>query len=182
MKKLFYILGVAAMVTLFSCNKSDDEKSWDTYREWRNANKTWFAEQESLLDEHGKPFYEKVSGAWSPNEYVLMHWFNDREETAGNLVPLYTSTVGTIYIGRLYNDVAIDSSYLQNDAMLIAQVSGLIEGWQIALQKMHVGDSVQIAIPYQLAYNTRTDLGFPPYSALRFNMRLADITNYETKP
>ena len=175
------MLGVAAMVTLFSCNSSSED-SWDTYAQWREANKTWFAEQENLLDEDGNPFYEKVSGPWSPDEYVLMHWFNDREETAGNLQPLYTSVVGTRYIGRLYNDVAVDSSYLLNNAMLVAQVGGLIDGWQIALQNMHAGDSVQVVIPYKLAYDTRTDLAFPPYSALRFNMSIVDVVHYETKP
>jgi len=175
------MLGAVAMTMFVACS-SDDDSSWDTYRQWREANKSWFAEQETLKGEDGKPFYEKLSPAWSPNEYVLVHWYNDRSETSGNLVPLYNSTVATCYIGRLYNDEPFDSSYKQNNALLVAQVSGLIEGWQTVLTNMHVGDSVKVVIPYSLAYGTRSDLGFPPYSVLAFNMSLKDIPHYETRP
>lgn len=182
MKKLFYIAGLMAAVSLASCNKDDDDNTWETYREWRETNRNWFAGQESVLDKEGNLFYEKVAPVWSPDEYILMHWFNDRSETAGNLVPLLTSTVSTCYIGRLYNDVPVDSSYKQVDALFNSQVSKLIEGWQIALMSMHVGDSVQIVIPYSLGYGSTLTGSIPPYSALRFNMSLKDIPAYEVRP
>lgn len=182
MKKLFYIVGIIAVASLMSCKKDDDENTWETYREWREANRTWFAQQETKLDKDGRLFYEKVAPVWSPDEYILMHWFNDRSETAGNLVPLLTSTVSTCYIGHLYNDVPVDSSYKQVDALFNARVSGLVEGWQIALMSMHVGDTVQIVIPYSLGYGSSATGSIPPYSALRFNISLKDIPAYEVRP
>ena len=47
---------------------------------------------------------------------------------------------------------------------------------------MHVGDTVQIIIPYDLAYGQSGSGSIPPYSALRFNMRLMDVPGYEARP
>lgn len=173
------MLGLIAVVAMASC--SDNDNSWETYYEWRQENKTWFAEQENKLNADGSAYYERVAGVWSPKEYVLVHWFNNREETKGNLTPKLTSQVTTRYIGRMYNDVAFDSSYNNVDALSTFKVSGVIEGWQIALQNMHVGDSVELVIPYSLAYGSSSTGSIYPYSALRFNMSLVDIPNYETR-
>lgn len=183
MKKLFYILGLAVAAMVTACGNDDDnENVWEAYAEWRETNKTWYAQQADKLDENGDLFYEELSPAWNSGQKILIHWFNDRSETAGNLVPLLRSTVSTIYIGRLYNNEAVDSSYLQPDALFTSRVSALVEGWQIALQNMHVGDSVEIVFPYQLGYGSSSTGNIPPYSALRFNMRLKDIKAYETLP
>ena len=184
MKKFSVIVGVFAGLVLASCSKNDDDENvWEAYADWRDTNKAWVVEQETLMDEDGvTPYYQKVTPVWNPNAYVLMHWFNDRSETAGNLVPLLTSTVSTCYIGHLYNDVPVDSSYKQVDALFNARVSGLVEGWQIALMSMHVGDTVQIVIPYSLGYGSSATGSIPPYSALRFNMSLKDIPAYEVRP
>lgn len=185
MKKLFYIFSflVSVSLVLTACSSDDDDdNTWEDYREWREANKTWFAEQSDKLDENGEPFYEKVAPDWAGGEYILMHWFNDRTETAGNLVPLLTSSVSTRYIGRLYDNTPVDSSYNRTDAIYTARVSNLIEGWQMALMNMHVGDTVQVVIPYDLGYGSSQSGSVYPYSALRFNMRLVDIPYYEARP
>ncbi|MDE6248106.1 MAG: FKBP-type peptidyl-prolyl cis-trans isomerase, partial [Paramuribaculum sp.] len=85
-------------------------------------------------------------------------------------------------IGHLCNDLAFDSSYLLVDSVAHFQVNGVIEGWQIALNDMHVGDSAEVIIPFLQAYGSEGSGTIPPYSYLRFNMRLDDITNYETRP
>ena len=110
-----------------------------------------------------------------------MHWFNDRNSTAGNLKPYYTSTVAVKYIGRLYNNEAFDSSYLAPDSLFKTKVNSVIPGWTIALQEMHVGDSVEVIIPYQSAYGTSGTGKILPFSNLKFNIKLVDITNWETK-
>ena len=48
---------------------------------------------------------------------------------------------------------------------------------------MHVGDSVEIILPYNQAYGSSTpnDL-IPPYSTLQFTMRLHDIPTLEVRP
>lgn len=175
------LLAVAA--ALASCSDDDDYANvWEEYSDWRESNVAWVAEQEALLDENGMPFYQRVTPAWSPGEYVLMHWFNDRSETQDKLVPLLTSTVTTRY--RLYSieDEELDSSVDNDGGVFTTQVGSVISGWQIALLNMHVGDTVQIVVPYQSGYGSASSGAILPYSALRFNIRLADIPNYVTKP
>lgn len=183
MKKLIYLIGVIlAAGVVASCGSDDDENTWETYAEWREENKTWYAAQADKLDEDGNPFYEKVVPAWAPDKSILVHWFNDRAETRNNLVPLYKSTIEACYIGYLCNGTPVDSSYTNPDGVFTSRVSGLVEGWQIALMNMHVGDSVQIVMPYSLGYGSTATGEILPYSALRFNFRLTDIPFYETRP
>ena len=55
----------------------------------------------------------------------------------------------------------------------------MIAGWKLAVQNMHVGDSVEVLIPYAQAYGTKSNGVIKPYTALRFNLRLVDIPYYE---
>lgn len=183
MKKLFFMAAAAAALALGSCNDPEQTTIWTKYAEWREINNTFIVEQEARLDENGDPFYTRVYAPWTPNEYILMHWFNDRSETAGNLQPLFTSVVTASYNGRLYNDVMFDSSYTATDGQANFAVNSVIGGWQIALTSMHVGDTVQIVVPYQSAYgSSTTNASIPPYSTLQFNLKLRDIPCYEIKP
>lgn len=165
------------------CSDDDDNAStWETYREWRETNQTWLAQQEALKDADGTPFYQKVEAQWHPGAYILLHQFNDPAETAGNLVPMSTSWVSSYYDLYLYNDELVDASANIDGGVFTSQVKSLIQGWQIALANMHVGDTVQIVVPYQWAYKDAYQGDIPPYSALRFNMRLKDIPAYEVRP
>lgn len=179
----------AAGMGLTSCLGNGVE---DQYKEWNDANQKWFNEQLVLVGEDGKPFYEVVTPTWDPSAKVLIHWFNDRELTKDNLSPLYTSSVDVKYIGRLYNGVPFDSSYLSTsprDSITRFSIgqsgssNGVIEGWAIALQNMHVGDSCRVVINYQQAYGSYhvNDL-LKPFSVLQFDMKLDDIHTYEAKP
>ncbi|MDE7125880.1 MAG: FKBP-type peptidyl-prolyl cis-trans isomerase [Muribaculaceae bacterium] len=47
---------------------------------------------------------------------------------------------------------------------------------------MRVGDTAEVLIPYSMAYGMSGSGSIPPYSNLRFNVRLVDIVNYETRP
>ncbi|MFG6382577.1 MAG: FKBP-type peptidyl-prolyl cis-trans isomerase [Muribaculum sp.] len=165
---------VIAIVTLMSCK---DDNNLDDYKEWRSLNNNWLSE----LELSSGSYYRKVIPSYDKGQYVLMHWFNDRNTTAGNLQPYYTSTVAVKYIGRLYNDEAFDSSYLATDSLFVTKVNAVIPGWTIALQEMHVGDSVEVVIPYQSAYGTTGSGKILPFSNLKFNIKLVDIPNWETK-
>jgi FKBP-type peptidyl-prolyl cis-trans isomerase FklB len=177
------IAGIALASSALTSCLGDDENTWDTYREWREANNTWLEEQIALTEDGStEPYYHRVVPAYNLGSYVYMHWYNDRQATAGNLVPFSTSTVSVKYIGRLYDDTAFDSSYLQTDSVLSVTVnSDIIDGWQIALQEMHVGDSCEVIIPYQFAYGSSGYNTISPYSNLKFNMKLVDLTAYEIK-
>ena len=184
MKKFSVIVGVFAGLVLASCSKNDDDENvWEAYADWRDTNKAWVVEQETLMDEDGvTPYYQKVTPVWNPNAHVLMHWFNDRSETQDNLVPMLTSTVATKYQLFSMDDDKLDSSEGLDDGLFFTKVSSVIDGWQIALMNMHVGDTVQIVIPYQSAYGGISQGRIQPYSALRFNVRLSDIPAYEVQP
>lgn len=185
MKKIPFIalLGIVITWAFTACN-DDNESNWEEYREWREANNSWLDEMKSLIDpETGELFYQTVTPVYDNTSWVLMHWYNDRSATADNLVPLYTSTVDVKYIGRTYDDEAFDSSYLNTtygDSIYRTSLGNVINGWGIALQQMHVGDSVDVIIPYALAYGTSGSSSINPYSNLKFSIKLVDIPYYQT--
>lgn len=176
------ILGVF-LASVVSCGSGDDDSNtWEDYKEWREDNEAWLNEQAARTNEDGTPYYERVVPTWNQSAYVLMHWFNDRSLTAGNLKPYSTSTVDVKYYGRLYNDVAFDSSYAQTaygDSVYRTQLTKVITGWMIAVTQMHVGDSVEVLIPYQQGYNASSTSVIKPYSTLRFGIKLVDIPYLE---
>lgn len=181
MKKLLLIIGLlgAASIAFSSCIKDDVE---DTYKDWREANNTWFNQQMANTS-----YYSTVIAPWDPNGKILVHWYNDTMLTRDNLKPLYSSTVDIKYRGMLYDATPFDSSYLSTspkDSVVRLQVgnSGLIEGWSLGLMQMHVGDSCRIVIPYSMGYGTYSQGTIKPYSTLIFDIKLQDIYAYEVKP
>jgi FKBP-type peptidyl-prolyl cis-trans isomerase len=50
------------------------------------------------------------------------------------------------------------------------------------MENMRCGDSVEVIIPYGLAYGSTGSTSIYPYSNLKFNIRLVDIPLYELKP
>lgn len=176
---------VSLVFTGFFAACGDDEDNWDDYREWIIGNNTWLGEKNAETNEEtGEPVYTKVIPSYNPAAYVLMRWFNDQSKTAGNLKPLFTSTVDVKYIGHLYDGTPFDSSYLltaNGDSIFRTQLSGVIEGWQIALQMMHVGDSCEVIVPFAQGYGAAGSGIILPYSNLRFNISLKDIYKYEIR-
>jgi len=159
-----------------SCIGDDDESTWTQYAEWREANEKWLSEKEAT------GLYERVIPAWDKSQYVLLRYFNDRNLTAGNLSPMLTSTVSVKYYGQLYDGTPFDSSYQQTDSLYTTRPGNVISGWAIALERMHVGDSVEVLVPYASAYGESSTDVIKPYSALRFGIKLVDIPGWEQKP
>lgn len=189
MKKLLLsLLLIPAFCMFFACD-SKEKDVWDSYADWREENEAWIAEMARMETPEGKAYYQRIVPTWNPGVYILMHWFNDRALTEDNLVPLETSTVLVKYSGKLYNtSEPFDSSYsnrstIYGDSVFLTSVESVVTGWQIALQTMHVGDSVEIIVPYNVGYGANTSIdAIPPYSALKFNIKLVDIPYYEVKP
>ena len=55
------------------------------------------------------------------------------------------------------------------------RLSDVIEGWQVALQKMHVGDKWIIYIPYTMGYGNKSVDSIPAYSTLVFEVELLGV-------
>ncbi len=154
---------------------------WETYKEWRELNDDWYNEQLLLTNTDGSKYYTLLQPSWYPQSGVLIHYFNDPALTAGNLQPLLTSTVSVKYHGRLYNDECFDSTSTGSDSVRTFQLTSVIAGWQIALTQMHVGDSVEIVVPYAQGYGYSGSGSIAPFSALKFNIGLKAVPAYEIR-
>lgn len=90
-------------------------------------------------------------------------------------VPTKDDKVTVHYRGFFINGDEFDSSYKRNQPATFP-VTGVIPGWTEALQLMHVGEKVELFIPYNLAYGIQ---GKPPtiqpYQTLLFEVELIDI-------
>lgn len=182
MKKLPLILPAVVALTAFVGGSCSSDNNYDIYEDWLKANNEWYLEQTNRKDASGQPYYTLLQPDWYKSSGVLIRYLSDRTQTEGNLSPLETSYCKVKYIGRLYNDVAFDSSYTATDSARVFQPAGTIDGWQIALNAMHVGDSVEVVIPYMQGYGSTGNNSILPYSALKFNIKLLDIVDYEIRP
>lgn len=78
------------------------------------------------------------------------------------------------YSGNLIDGTQFDSN--ENDAMPYPfRVRELIEGWQIALTHMKVGDKWELTIPAELGYGSARVEGIPAHSTLIFTLELLQI-------
>ncbi len=180
---LFLILLIAVPVLLPGCS-DDDNASLESYREWIKENSDWIKTLEYKRDEAGDPLYEKVIPDYNNGTYILMRWLTDREATRDNLTPYWTSTVDVKYYGELCDGTPFDSSYLSvspADSIFRTRLNTVIQGWSIALQQMHVGDSCEVIIPFDAAYGISGSGSIPPYSNLKFGIKLVDIPYYEIR-
>ena len=84
------------------------------------------------------------------------------------------SIVTVHYKGSLIDGQVFDNSYERTcpDAL---RLSDVIEGWQVALQKMHVGDKWIIYIPYAMGYGIKSFDSIPAYSTLIFEVELLGV-------
>jgi len=95
-----------------------------------------------------------------------------------NGIELDTPNIGSIvnvhYTGRLLNGKVFDST--EGDPYpALFRVGELIEGWQIALQAMHEGETCRIWIPAALAYGGSKLPDIPAWSTLDFDLTLVKI-------
>ena len=83
-------------------------------------------------------------------------------------------TVSVHYEGKLLNGKVFDSSYDRNEPAVFP-VTGVIKGWQEALQLMPVGSKWTVYIPSEIAYGKRAQGKITPNSTLIFEMELVSI-------
>ena len=96
------------------------------------------------------------------------------EQGNGGKSPDINSVVTVHYRGLLVGGRLFDSSYRQGYPLAI-RLKDVIEGWQIALTHMHVGDKWSVVIPSELGYGRRTAGDIPGNSTLIFDIELLGI-------
>lgn len=165
-------------LSLTNCFKDDDPLA-EQYAEWKAQNERYIAEAEVMTDADGALFYERIQPSWAPSAYTLIHWFNDRRLTENNLSPMDNSTVEITYLLRNVDGDTISSSFASTDSVYRSKPQDNIIGIWYPLTQMHVGDSVQLVIPYQAGYGERLYGGIPPYSTLVYNIKMKAVTAYE---
>ena len=96
------------------------------------------------------------------------------EQGNGSISPTVRSIVSVHYRGTLIDGKEFDNSYKRTypEAFRLCDV---IDGWQLALQQMHVGDKWIIYIPYELGYGSKACAGIPAFSTLIFEVELLGI-------
>lgn len=184
MKKLLLLPLALLGAATVACN-DDIKTTWEEYADWREANEQWLSEQKLRKNEDGSSYFKTIVPDWNPGATVLIHYFNDRAETEGNLSPLYTSTIDTRYELHLYNGTAVDSSTNSTTpapGVFRTKLNATVQGWAMALSDMRCGDTAEVILPYGVAYGAQNLGAIPPYSNLRFNIRLVDIPYYESQP
>ncbi len=89
--------------------------------------------------------------------------------------PKETDTVKVHYKGTLIDGTVFDSSYDRGEPAVFP-VNGVIPGWVEALQLMHVGDKLELAIPSDLAYGPAgSGQAIGPDATLVFEVELLGI-------
>lgn len=89
--------------------------------------------------------------------------------------PAPTDTVRVHYTGRLTNGNVFDSS-VQRGEPAEFPVNGVIQGWQLALQKMKTGSKWMLFIPPEMAYGERgSQPKIGPNEVLIFEVELLEI-------
>ena len=97
-------------------------------------------------------------------------------------IPTAENKVKVHYKGTLIDGKTFDSSYDRGKPAEFP-VTGVIKGWQEALQLMPVGSKWKVYIPSDIAYGQRGNQrgGIAPNSTLIFEMELLEIVKEEEK-
>ncbi len=85
--------------------------------------------------------------------------------------PTLTSTVSTVYTGKLLNGTQFDAS--ANPVSFI--LSGVIQGWQIGIPLIKKGGRIKLVIPSSLAYGCTGSGSIPSNAPLYFEVSLSDV-------
>jgi len=129
-------------------------------------NPAWHAQQQiyllGLTAEDGWHFEEGG---------VRWRWITYR---ASEKKPTVADVVTVHYEGKLLDGTVFDSSYARG-APATFPLGRLVPGWQIAIPKMGVGETIEIAIPSDLAYGPVGRGPIPPNATLVFKVELIAI-------
>ena len=93
----------------------------------------------------------------------------------GERMPLLSSVISVHYRGTFIDGREFDTTY-GNSYPETFHLREVIEGWQIALPHMVIGDKWKVYVPSDLAYGDRTVDNIPGGSTLIFEIELLAIS------
>lgn len=128
-------------------------------REYIEANKRWLeekAKEEGVKALPGGVYYKVL-----------------KEGDAASATPTVRSIVTAHYTGWTINGKKFDSS--RGGTPLAIRLCDLIDGWIIAMQRMHIGDHWEIYVPAEKGYGKFSQPGIPGGSTLIFEIELLGI-------
>ena len=119
-------------------------------------------------------FLKELSTQEGINSLPCGIYYKVLETGEGKVSPTVRSIVSVHYRGTLIDGKEFDNSYKRNcpEAFRLCDV---IDGWQIALQQMHVGDKWTIYIPSEMGYGSKASGPIPANSTLIFEVELLGI-------
>ena len=119
-------------------------------------------------------FLKELSTQEGINSLPCGIYYKVLETREGKVSPTVRSIVSVHYRGTLIDGKEFDNSYKRNcpEAFRLCDV---IDGWQIALQQMHVGDKWMIYIPSEMGYGSKASGPIPANSTLIFEVELLGI-------
>lgn len=88
--------------------------------------------------------------------------------------PKVSDRIAVHYEGRLIDGTVFDSSYARGEPATIP-LGRLVKGWQVAIPNMGVGETIEIAIPADMAYGPTGRGPIPPNATLVFKVELIAI-------
>ena len=191
-KNILWVIGLlfAVSFSIASCDETDG--AVDPYFNWEERNQLYIdsiaqvakANPDKWKVIHTYKFVPPLNDLHPDvNDYIYCRVI---ENGIGTMKPLFTDSVATHYRGQLIplydgQKVVFDQSFQgelnQEVAVPVTfSVSGVVEGWQTALQEMVEGDRWEVHIPYQMGYGIYGSSSIPGYSALVFDMTLVKVT------
>jgi FKBP-type peptidyl-prolyl cis-trans isomerase len=102
---------------------------------------------------------------------VRWRWLDYR---ASQNKPTVWDVVTVHYEGRLIDGTVFDSSYARGEPATFP-LSRLVRGWQLAIPQMGVGETIEIAVPADLAYGPVGRGPIPGNATLVFKVELIGI-------
>ncbi|MDR1500297.1 MAG: FKBP-type peptidyl-prolyl cis-trans isomerase [Tannerellaceae bacterium] len=174
MRKYFYLLSLALSATVLfpSCGDSDDDVVID--EAWKSANEEAF--NKLTFD----PSYERIASLSNSG-----HIYYKVIKTGSGIKPIYfTSRVSAYYTGSLIDGTVFDKAEYPDKLPVDFSISGVVKGWQAALQHMHEGDRWEVWIPQELGYaavaqERSGQTSIPAYSTLKFEIEIVKVFGIE---
>ena len=193
MKKQKTVAIFVALLSLcmFSCSEEDSNEG--EFDNWKERNETYFNnlynKAKGSTTGTWRTYHtwtKEAEAATSPDDYIVVEVL---KEGTGTESPLYSDEVKIHYRGNLMPSTnfpqgfQFDSSWYGEynlEAMVpsTSLVSGFVNGFATAIQKMHVGDRWRVYIPYALGYkNSTSNSSIPAYSTLVFDVTLVSFSH-----